>query len=181
VRRLLVQKEDRVMSRRCVALTILVLAGTALVLPEASARSFGFSGGARVGGFRAPFAARPNTRVGPSHRVPGAYAAILQRPFIGPASRPAAHFAAHELGRNIAPDLRSRFVRRHHRGSIGGERKHDQYGKAKQAKPNAHVILLRNSSLRISTSRILVKAKRLAQSGEVNQGVRVCCPAAKRR
>jgi hypothetical protein len=120
VRRLLVQTEDRVMSRRCVALTILILAGTALVLPEASARSFGFSGGARGGGFRAPFAAQRNTRVGPSHRVPGAYAAILQRPFVGPASRPAAHFAAHGLGRNIAPDLRSRFVRRHHRGSIAG-------------------------------------------------------------
>ena len=108
------------MSRRCVALTILALAGTALVLPEASARSFGFSGGARVGGFRAPFVARHNTRVGPSHRAPGAYAAILQRPFVGPASRPAAHLAAHEFGRNIAPDLRARFVRRHHRGSIAG-------------------------------------------------------------
>jgi hypothetical protein len=108
------------MSRHFVALTILALAGTALVLPEASARSFGFSGGARVGGFRAPFAAQRNSRVGPSHRVPGAYAAILQRPFIGPASRPATRLAAHGLGRNIAPELRSRFVRRHHRGSIAG-------------------------------------------------------------
>jgi hypothetical protein len=108
------------MLRYFVALTVLALAGTALALPEASARSFGFSGGARVGGFRAPFAARPNTRVGPSHRVPGAFAAILQRPFVGPVGRPAAHFAAHELGRNIAPDLRARFVRRHHRGSIAG-------------------------------------------------------------
>jgi hypothetical protein len=120
VRRLLVQKEDRVMSRRCVALTILVLAGTALVLPEASARSFGFSGGARVGGFRAPFAAQRNTRVGPSHRVPGAYAAILQRPLAGPGSRSATRSVAHGFGRNIAPDLHSRFVRRHHRGSIAG-------------------------------------------------------------
>src|SRR5258708_21965040 len=108
------------MLRHFVALTVLALAGTALVLPEASARSFGFSGGARVGGFRAPFAAQRNSRVGPSRRVPGAYAAILQRPFIGPGSRPAAHFVAHGLGRNIAPDLQARFVRRHHRGSIGG-------------------------------------------------------------
>jgi hypothetical protein len=108
------------MLRHFVALTILALAGTAFVLPEASARSFGFSGGARVGGFRAPFAAQRNSRVGPSHRVPGAYAAILQRPFIGPASRPATRLAAHGLGRSIAPELRSRFVRRHHRGSIAG-------------------------------------------------------------
>ena len=108
------------MSRRYVALTILALAGTALVLPEASARSFGLPGGARAGGFRTPFAARQLTRNGPSHRLPGARGVILQRPFIGPGSRPAAHFAALGLGRNIAPDLRARFVRRHHRGSIGG-------------------------------------------------------------
>jgi hypothetical protein len=108
------------MLRHFVALTVLALAGTALVLPEASARSFGVSAGARVGGFRAPFAAQRNTRVGPSRRIPGAYAAILQRPFVRPASRPAARFAAHGLGRDIAPNLRSRFVRRLHRGSIGG-------------------------------------------------------------
>jgi hypothetical protein len=121
VRRLLVQTGDRVMSRHFVALTILALAGTALVLPEASARSFGFSGGARLGGFRAPFAAQRITRPGPSHRVPGAYAAILQRPpFVGPGSRPAARSVAHGLGRDIAPDLRARFVRQHHRGSIAG-------------------------------------------------------------
>jgi hypothetical protein len=121
VRRLLVQTGDRVMSRHFVALAILALAGTALVLPEASARSFGFSGGARLGGFRAPFAAQRITRPGPSHRVPGAYAAILQRPpFVGPGSRPAARSVAHGLGRDIAPDLRARFVRQHHRGSIAG-------------------------------------------------------------
>ena len=130
------------MSRRCVALTILVLAGTALVLPEASAGSSGFapgfSGGARVGGFRAPFAAQPSTRIGPSrvpgaygaipqrpvaspaHRVPGAYGATLQRPFVGPGSHRATRSVAHGLGRNLAPDLHSRFVRRHHRGSIAG-------------------------------------------------------------
>jgi hypothetical protein len=120
VRRLLVQTGDRVMSRHFVALAILALAGTALVLPEASARSFGFSGGGRLGGFHAPFAAQRITRAGPSHRVPGAYAAILQRPFVGPGSRPAARSVAHGLGRDIAPDLRARFVRQHHRGSIAG-------------------------------------------------------------
>ncbi len=108
------------MSRHFVALTILALAGTALVLPEASARSFGFTGGARLGGFRAPFAAQRNMRVGPSHRVPGAYAATLQRPFVGLGSRAATRSGVHGLGRNIAPDLRARFVRLHHRGSIAG-------------------------------------------------------------
>ena len=107
------------MSRHFFALTILALAGTALVLPEASARS-SFSGGGRVGGFAAPFAAPHHARLGPSRRVPGAYGAILQRPFVAPASRPAAHAIAHGFGRNIAPDLRARFVRRHHRGSIAG-------------------------------------------------------------
>jgi hypothetical protein len=108
------------MSRHVVALTILALAGTALVLPEASARSFGFAGGGRLGGFHAPFAAQRMTRVGPSHRVPGAYAGVLQRPFVGPGSRSAARSVAHGLGRDIAPDLRARFVRQHHRGSIAG-------------------------------------------------------------
>ena len=108
------------MSRHFVALAILALAGTALVLPEASARSFGFSGGARLGGFREPFAAQRHARVGPLHRVPGAGTAIPQHPFVGPGSRPAAHFAAHGLARNIAPNLRARFVRLHHRGSIAG-------------------------------------------------------------
>lgn len=114
------------MSRHCVALAILVLAGTALVLPEASARSFGFSGGARVGGFRAPYAARPNTPLG-AYRVPGAYGAILQRPFVGPGSRASMHSGglnsrpvAHGLGRNLAPDLHARYVRRHHRGNLAG-------------------------------------------------------------
>ena len=108
------------MLRRCVALTILALAGTALVLPEASARPAGIPGGARLGGFKAPFAAHRTMRAGPAHRAAGAYGAILQRPFVGPGSRPARHFVAHGFGRNIAPDLRSRFVRRHHRGSIAG-------------------------------------------------------------
>jgi hypothetical protein len=112
--------EDRVMSRRCVALMILALAGTALVLPDASARPGGIPGGARMGGFKAPFAANRAVRTGPSHRVPGAYGGILQRGFVGPGSHPARHFATHGIGRNIAPDLRSRFVRRHHRGFIGG-------------------------------------------------------------
>ena len=109
------------MVRHFVALAILALAATALVLPEASARSFGFSGGgARVGGARAPFAAQRHMQIGPSHRAPGANAAILQRPFVGPGSRPATRSVALGLGRNIAPDLRARFVRRHHRGSIAG-------------------------------------------------------------
>jgi hypothetical protein len=116
--------EDRVMLRRCVALTLLALAGTALVLPEASARSFGFSSGARVGGFRAPVAARPNMRIGPSRRISGAHGAIIQHPSVGLGfgfgSRSATRSVAHGLGRNIAPDLHSRFVRRHHRGSIAG-------------------------------------------------------------
>jgi hypothetical protein len=107
------------MSRHCVALAILALAGTALVLPEASARSFGMSAGARVGGVRAPFAAQRHMPLG-LHRAPSAYGAILQRPFVVPGARPAARFVAHGLGRNIAPDLRSRFVRRHHRGIING-------------------------------------------------------------
>jgi hypothetical protein len=118
------------MSRHCVALAILALAGTALVLPEASARSFGVAGGARVGGFMAPYAARPNAPLG-AYRVPGAYGAILQRPVAGPGSRalihsgglrprPVAHSVAHGLGRNIAPDLHSRYVRRHHRGNVAG-------------------------------------------------------------
>ena len=108
------------MSRRWVALTILALAGTALVLPEASARSAGIPGGARPGGFKAPFAAHRALRAGPFHRSPRAYGAILQRPVVGPGSHPARHFVAHGLGRNIAPDLHARFVRRHHRGSIAG-------------------------------------------------------------
>jgi hypothetical protein len=108
------------MARHFVALTILALAATALVLPEAAARSFGFSGGAHVGGLRAPFAAQHHTRAGPSHPVPGANAVILQHPFVGPGSRPATRSVGLGLGRNIAPDLRSRFVRRHHRGSIAG-------------------------------------------------------------
>ena len=106
------------MLRHFVALTILALAGTALVLPEASARSFGMSGGARLGGMRAPFAAQHHMRIGPSHRVPGAYAAILQRPFVGPGAHSATRSVG--LGRDIAPDLRARFVRRHHRGTING-------------------------------------------------------------
>jgi hypothetical protein len=122
------------MSRHFVALTILALAGTALVLPEASARSFGMSGGARLGGVRAPFAAQHHMRVAPSHRVPGAHAATLQRPFVGPGSRSVAlglgrnsvalglgrNSVAQGLGRDIAPDLRARFVRHHHRGIING-------------------------------------------------------------
>jgi hypothetical protein len=106
------------MSRRFVALTILALAGTATVLPEASARSFGMSGGAHVGGPRAPFATRHQMRVGRSHHVPGAFAAILQRPVVGPGLRPVTRSLA--FGRDIAPDLRARFVRRHHRGTING-------------------------------------------------------------
>jgi hypothetical protein len=120
VRRLLVQMEDRVRLHRCVALMILALAGTAIVLPEASARPGGISGGGRMGGFRAPFAAHRAMRAAPLHRAPGAHGATLQRGFVGPRSRPAGHFAAHGIGRNIAPDLRSRFVRRHHRGFIAG-------------------------------------------------------------
>jgi len=108
------------MSRYFVALAILALAGTAFVLPEASARSFGMPAGPHVGGFRAPIAARPPMRVGPSHRVPGAHAAILQRPFVGPGSHSAMRSVALGLGRNIAPELRARFVRRHHRGTING-------------------------------------------------------------
>ena len=111
------------MSRHFVALTILALAGTALVLPEASARSFGMSGGARLGGVRAPFAAQHHMRVAPSHRVRGAYAATLQRPFVGPGSPSVALGLGRNsvaLGHDIAPDLRARFVRRHHRGTING-------------------------------------------------------------
>jgi hypothetical protein len=129
------------MLRRCIALTVLVLAGTALVQPEASAGSFGFAsglpGGARVGGFRAPFAAHRAVRVGPARQLPGASGTIpqrpfagatrrvpgaygLRRPFAGPATHPATRSVAHGFGRNLAPDLHARFVRRHHRGSIAG-------------------------------------------------------------
>lgn len=112
------------MLRRCVALTLLALAGTALVLPEASARSSGIPGGARMGGFKAPFAAHRTMRVGPAHRVPGAHGALIRHPSVGLGfgfgSRSAPRSVAHGLGRNLAPDLRSRFVRHHRRGNIAG-------------------------------------------------------------
>jgi hypothetical protein len=100
---------------------ILALAGTAFVLPEASARPGGSAGGARMGGFRAPFAAHRAVRAGPSQRAPGANGATLQHRSVGLGSNPAGHFATHGLGRNIAPELRSRFVRRHQRGFIGAD------------------------------------------------------------
>jgi hypothetical protein len=105
---------------RIVALTILALAGSGIVLPEASARPAGIPSGARIGGFRTPFAAPRPPRIGSSQHVLRAYGAILQRPFVPPAWHPPAHATAHGMGRNIGADLRSRHVRHHHHGSVAG-------------------------------------------------------------
>jgi len=103
---------------RVIALTVLALAGSAFVLPEASARPAGIPGGARVGGFRAPFAAPRISHIGSSRLH--AYGAILQRPFVRPAWHTPAHAVAHGIGRNIGADLRSRHVRHHRQGNVAG-------------------------------------------------------------
>jgi hypothetical protein len=108
------------MLRHVVALTFLALAGSAPVIPEASARTAGIPGGVRVGGFKAPAIAPHAARAAAPHQALRAYGAILQRPFVPPAWRSPTHALAHGFDRNIGPELRSRHLRHQHRGSIGG-------------------------------------------------------------